>query len=237
MAVFTLTLTDKVSPSPNTDAGRMLVANMDKLRHLGYTDQSAPQQNVSALNIPQNLLNDTTVFLVGSPANHDPYNQRLPGESDANHIKFKQEVFYSMCWATPKHSAVVMTFSQSACKKLEWWSVLQSYPTRTFMLAPAWFRTYRPRLGLADDMSELRKSDEVDTTVAIFAPTSFMSKLVWHGEQLDMAVTIREWLCNAGRLVTFGAYTAELEVDIASVPINCLQAGLSTFGSIKGDAP
>ena len=86
MAVFTLTLTDKVSPSPNTDAGRMLVANMDKLRHLGYTDQSAPQQNVSALNIPQNLLNDTTVFLVGSPANHDPCNQRLPGELPVSQV-------------------------------------------------------------------------------------------------------------------------------------------------------
>ena len=96
---------------------------------------------------------------------------------------------------------------------------MQQYLTRIFMLAPARFERYMPRLGLADNMSQLSFwTETVDTVVAIFAPASFMQALRWKGDQLNMAETIAAWLNNhnTGRLVSFGAYTAELELDIAS---------------------
>ena len=156
------------------------------------------------------------VFLVGSPANHDTKNRRF-GESAADNVTFKQQVFYSMCWETPQTSAVVMTFSQSACGLIEWWSDWEVFPSRTFLLAPAWFRKYRPRRGLADDLGPL--ADKPDTVVAIFAPASFMKAIRWRGEQLDATATIIAWLrvSDSKRLVTFGAYTGELESDIALV--------------------
>ena len=40
------------------------------------------------------------------------------------------------------------------------------------------------------------------------------SKLAWHGDLVDMSKTIRSCLGTDGRLVTFGAYTLELECDI-----------------------
>ena len=83
-----------------------------------------------------------------------------------NKIKFKEEVFFSMCWYTPHDTACVMTYSQGACtvegkefaQGLEWWTVLQRYPPRTFMLAPAWFQSYRPSLGLALTFAPLSDS-------------------------------------------------------------------------------
>ena len=164
------------------------------------------------------------VYLVGSPANHDPYRQRLAGQHGGN-ISFKQDVFFSMCWNTPQDTAVAMTYSQSACtfkqlgvdKGLEWWSVLQPYPARTFMVAPAWFRSYRPSKGLAESNEELALNPESpDTMVAIFATAAMMAKLQWRREKLDMAATVLNWLDQSGgKLVTFGAFNAELELDIA----------------------
>ena len=52
--------------------------------------------------------------------------------------------------------------------------------------------------------------------VAIFAPASFLQKLIWREESLDVAATVLAWLGGSGKLVTFGAYTAELELDIFS---------------------
>ena len=130
-----------------------------------------------------------------------------------------------MCWHTPPHTACLMTYSQRACtvhvagegfpKELAWWTVLQEYPARTFMLAPAWFQSYRPSFGLAESLDLLTDAVNPDTMVAIFAPASFLPKLQWHGEALDVAATVIAWLSESGKLVTFGAYTAELELDIA----------------------
>ena len=211
-------LTDQSSPASHTFAGSELRRNMQQLRIAGYSTQEEPEQQVSALDIPSHLKVGTSVFLIGSPANHDPDNNPVEGERKGSSAIFKQNIFFSMCWNTPGSSAVIMTFSQQACGKLEWWSVMQQYPTRIFMLAPAWFESYRPRIGLADDMSELSWPDTIDTVVAIFAPASFMQALRWKGDQLNMAETIAAWLNNhnTGRLVSFGAYTAELELDIAS---------------------
>ena len=198
-------------------------ANMEELRRLKCTAQPLPHQNVSALDIPEELKNEGKVFLVGSPANHDPNRQKLAGQHGGN-ISFKQDVFFSMCWNTPQDTAVAMTYSQSACtfkkmgvdKGLEWWSVLQLYPARTFMVAPAWFRSYRPSQGLAESNEELALNPEnPDTMVAIFATAAMMAKLQWRREKLDMAATVLNWLDQSGTLVTFSAFTAELELDIA----------------------
>ena len=125
-----------------------------------------------------------------------------------------------------------MTFSQGACtykqagadKSLEWWTVLQAYPGRTFMFTPAWFRSYRPSKGLAENTTELLcDTENADTMVAIFAPAAFLAKLQWREHQLDMATTVLRWLegHGNGKLVTFGAFTAELELDIAQAAQEC----------------
>ena len=128
-----------------------------------------------------------------------------------------------------------MTFSQGACtykqagadKSLEWWTVLQPYPARTFMLAPAWFRSYRPSKGLGKNNTELLcETENADTMVAIFAPAAFVAKLQCRGDHLDMATTVLRWLeelegHGTGKLVTFAAFTAELELDIAQTAQLC----------------
>ena len=66
---------------------------MDELRVLGCTNQDQVTQNVSAMNIPENLKIGTKVFLVGSPADHDP-----DGNGHADQCggcrKFKQDMFF-----------------------------------------------------------------------------------------------------------------------------------------------
>ena len=211
-----------ISPGRNTAASVRMEENMNELRELGCTQQEQVHQNVSAMNIPTHLKSGTKVFLVGSPTDHDPDGHRHGNQCGGN-IKFKEDIFFSMCWGTPYDTACVMTYSQSACtvpaepfdKGLVWWTVLQEYPARTFMLAPAWFQSYRPSFGLAESLDLLTDAVNPDTMVAIFAPASFMPKLQWHGEALDVAATVIAWLSESGKLVTFGAYTAELELDIA----------------------
>ena len=51
--------------------------------------------------------------------------------------------------------------------------------------------------------------------VAIFAPAAFMRKLQWEEDQVDVSLTVLNWLSQSEKLVTFGAYTAEFELDIA----------------------
>ena len=226
---FDVIVTDMESPNITTPAGIQLQANMEELRKLKCTTDKRPRQNVSVFKIPQPLLQEAKVFIVGSPANHNPDNRPLPGQEEGSKLKFKQNVFYSMCWYTPTNSAALMTFSLGACtrgeRSLEWWTV----PGRTFMLAPAWFRWYRPSRGLADCIERLAEDPEnPDTMIAIFAPEAFMKKLQWRDEpdalKLDVAATVLNWLGESGKLVTFGAYTAELELDIAR-RASCMQHG------------
>ena len=208
-----LVMTDKFSPVPQTLAGRALDANMELLRRMGCS-QMRPRQRVSAFEVSTDLQTGTAVFLAGSPANHDPQNQRIDGESRVNNVEFKQEVSYSLCWNTPTDSAVALTYSFSACPGIEWWSVQAAYPPRVMMVVPAWFRTYRPRLGLEDTLDEL--ADEADTMLALYMPASFVPLLRWYGDRLDASATFVNWLGGAGRIVTFGAYTGELEADVVS---------------------
>ena len=44
-----------------------------------------------------------------------------------------------------------MTFSNGASGKLEYWSLPDTDPPRTVVVAPAWFAHYRPRRGLVTD--------------------------------------------------------------------------------------
>ena len=230
---FKIVVTDMKSPDPSTSAGKTLQKNMKELRNLNYSLQELPYENVSALDIPASLKQEGNVFLVGSPANHDPCGHRLDF-FHAGHISFKQNVFYSMCWNTPENSAVAMTFSQEECtffsteegyiKGLEWWTVTKPDSRRVLMVAPAWFRSYRPSKGFAENNAMLAADPaKPDTMVAIFAPPSWMAKLEWQEEaldKLDMAATVLNWLRQSGKqLVTFGAFTAELELDIARTAV------------------
>ena len=163
---------------------------------------------------PTDLKTGTTVFLAGSPANHDPENKRIEGESYANKVGYKQQIFYSLCWNTPADSAVALTYSASACEGIEWWSVNEAYPPRVMMVVPAWFKTYRPRLGLADTLGEL--ADEADTMLALYMPASFVPLLLWRDGRLDASATFAAWLGDEGCIVSFASYTGELEVDVMS---------------------
>ena len=173
-----------------------------------------PRQDVSAFAIPEDLLVNTAVFLAGSPANHDPDSNRIEGQPMTNNVDFKSQVFYSMCWSTPSDSVVAMTWSLSACRPhLEWWT---DRSDRVLMVAPAFFRSYQPRMGIAG--SDATLSDESDTMISLYVPPKMMPCLRWVKDgKIDAAATIAQFMHSPdGRLVTFGAYTAELELDVVS---------------------
>ena len=222
-----LVLTDMVSPDAHTLAGAELQANLQRLRAGGY-QVPPPLQSVSAFDVPDSLIQGTAVFLLGSPAGHDPHGGRLKQHSRANNKRFKEQVFYSMCYQTPPSSALVMTYSASACGRMEFWTAPDEDPMRSLMVCPAWFQRYQPRLGLADSLGAL--ADAPDTMVAMYIPASRAAKLAWNNERLDVAATIRGWLGVGQRLVTFGCYTAELEADIMGV------AELQDYSQAHGDA-
>ena len=186
---------------------------MQRLQNMGCT-QTWPRQGVSAFAVPADLKTNTAVFVTGSPANHDPANKRIKDESSTNNVEFKQEIFYSLCWNTPADSVVALTYSASACADIMWWTVNATYPPRSMMVLPAWFQTYRPRKGLADTLEKL--ADEDDTMVALYVPASLVPMLHWRDDRLDVSATLLAMLGDKGRLVTFGAYTNELEFDVVS---------------------
>ena len=92
------------------------------------------------------------MFLIGSPAGHGPFNVRLDQDTASDDVRFKEETFYSLCHATPPESAVAMTYSNGAFGQPEYWTLPDTYPPRTLVVAPAWFEHYRPRRGLADTL-------------------------------------------------------------------------------------
>ena len=147
------------------------------------------------------------------PAGHDPFNVPLDQDTASGNVRFKEEVFYSLCYATPPDSAVVMTYSNGACGRLEFWTLPDTYPPRTLVVAPAWFAHYRPRRGLANTLDTL--ADVPDTMVAMYLPAPFAASLRYKADKLDCSATISAWLSHdKRRLVSFGCYTAELEADI-----------------------
>ena len=205
-------LTDMVSPPPSSTAGAELATNLMKIKQSGVTVHG-PRQKVSAFLVPGDLLSDTCVFLIGSPAGHDPFNVPLDQDTASGNVRFKEEVFYSLCYATPRDSAVVMTYSNGACGRLEFWTLPDTYPPRTLVVAPAWFAHYRPRRGLANTQEAL--ADVPDTMVAMYLPAPFAASLRYKADKLDCSATISAWLSDdKRRIVSFACYTGELEADI-----------------------
>ena len=170
-------------------------------------------QKISAFQISGELQQDVAVFLAGSPANHDPDNVQFSDEPICDNRRFKEAVFYSMCWKTPSDSAVAMTYSAGACGRLEFWTVPEEVNTRVLMVLPAWFATYQPRKGLSSTLEPLQDL-AVDTMIALYIPAVMAQSLCWKDGKLDAAATIVQWLGADRRLLTFGAYTCELEMDI-----------------------
>ena len=87
--------------------------------------------------------------------------------------------------------------------------------TRVMLRAKAFFRTYRPQNGLELDPQHL-SSCEDDVAVLVLVPALMMPRLVWHALGLDVSASIANILReHDGQLLTLGAYTCELELDIA----------------------
>ena len=186
-------LTDMVCPPPSFTAGAVLATNLEKIKKSGVTVH-APRRAVSAFHVPDDLLAGTCVFLIGSPAGHDPFNVRLDQDTASDNVRFKEEIFYSLCHATPPESAVAMTFSNGASGKLEYWSLPDTDPPRTVVVAPAWFAHYRPRRGLVDTLDAL--ADVPDTVLAMYLPAPFAASLRWKEGEVDGSATISSrWWC------------------------------------------
>lgn len=208
-------LTDMESPAPDTPAGQELLRRLALLRNLGATTQLWPRQKVSALAVPTDLMGSGTVFLAGSPANHDPHNNRIDGVPCYGNAAFKEAVFYSLAWYSREDAVVALTYSASACGSLDFRTV--PWSRRAMLVIPVWFRHYQPRLGLADSLEALADDAASDTMLAIFAPAELLSTLQFRPDgRLDAARTLAAWArARGGPVVTFGAYTAELEQDVA----------------------
>ena len=116
-------LTDMVCPPPGSIAGALLATNLEKIKKSGVTVH-APCRAVSAFHVPDDFLAGTCVFLIGSLVGHDPFNVRLDQDTASDNVRFSEEIFYSLCHATPPESAVAMTYSNGACGKLESWTCL-----------------------------------------------------------------------------------------------------------------
>ena len=133
--------------------------------------------------MPDDFLAGTCVFLIGSLVGHDPFNVRLDQDTASDNVR-----------ATPPESAVAMTYSNGASGKLEYWSLPDTDPPRTVVVAPAWFAHYRPRRGLVDTLDAL--ADVPDTVLAMYLPAAFAASLRWKEGEVDGSATISSrWWC------------------------------------------
>ena len=107
-----------------------------------------------------------------------------------------------------------MTYSSSACGKLDYW--FDNFDGRALIVMPAFFRSYKPRKGFADTLERL--SDEDDCQVACYIPGTWIPLFVFTEQgMLDVRQTFHAVLRrHGGTLLTLGAYTCELEVDLVS---------------------
>ena len=209
-------VTDFQSPARESVAGKALQANMRRLHERGC--QAWPTQQVSCFRLPAS--EPVKVYIAGSPAGHYATGARTSDGVRSNHVEFKQEAFYSMAWHTPPESIVAMTYSSSSCPKMEWWT--EYTDVRMLMVAKAYFNNYRPRLGLNDNLDALAydTSDisdrQEDTKVALFLPSTDVPRIIWteDGRSIDVPKSIAAWTTPNGKVMTLGAFTAELEVDI-----------------------
>lgn len=215
-----IVITDFASPRKDTIAGHELVGNMRNFARYG-SPQSWPIQEVDIYNIPKLYLDAAEVLIAGSPAGHTPDG----GRTVATHVRFKQNAFYSMQWQTPACVAVLMTFSLSACPELDWRTDNRDKTGRVLIVSPAMFRTYKPRKGLATELTRL--SDTEDTMVAMYLPGPLIPLIKWTDvtgdvgikAKVDVAASIANWRKHhphaiRDTILTLSAYTGELETDL-----------------------
>ena len=85
---------------------------------------------------------------------------------------------------------------------------------RATLAAAAYFRKYRPRIGLNFNTSALGER----VAVLMHIPHNFMHRLVWVAGAIDVSKSIAYIMRSTeGTLLTLSAYTMELELDIAQV--------------------
>ena len=204
-------LTDMVCPPPSFTAGAVLATNLEKIKKSGVTVH-APRRAVSAFHVPDDFLAGTCVFLIGSLVGHDPFNVRLDQDTASDNVR-----------ATLPESAVAMTHSNGASGKLEYWSLPDTDPPRTVVVAPAWFAHYRPRRGLVDTLDAL--ADVPDTMLEMYQPAPFAASLRWKEGKVDGSATISGWLSMG-----------ELEADIfcdGGRQCSCFSQGEQAAGSAR----
>jgi hypothetical protein len=208
-------VTDFESPSRDSPAGEQLARNMQLLHRAFPRDW--PRQGVDGFAIPRDLLglSGKVLYLAGSPAGHTAENRFSTGPRSNPRI-FKSEMFYSMMWQTlnpcgRQEKAVGLTFSGTGCATMEWYT--HSADNRVVMVAPAWFESYKPSRGLAGKLLPLGVPGQSDCRIALALPVEMAASLRWRDGKLDVASTISSW--DLKRVVTFAAYTAEMEKDIS----------------------
>ena len=168
-----LVMTDWESPPGDSEAGLALAQSMLRLNSACSLagEVRSPMQGISALQIPADLMKDALMIIAGSPANHLPDCQsRSSTDSHASNRKFKEEAFYSLMWATASNQGIFMTYSTSACGRLEFWH--DKYDGRILVSAPAHFATYKPRKGFANSLEPL--ADDIDCQVGAYIPVEWM---------------------------------------------------------------
>ena len=202
-----LVATDWKSP----DAGPALAEmqqNIADLNNLGYR-QALPHQNVDGMNISTDLLTAASVIIAGSPSPHDVDDNY---HDECGTRRFKQNMFYSLQSYSKPHQALFLTYAPRALPepyRMELW--IDAGNVRVTLASPAFFRKYRPRRGLNEDVRVLSN----DVAVLCYLPQCHVPLLVWQGEKLDVSRSIARILQNTeGNLLTLGAFTLELELDI-----------------------
>ena len=180
---FSMVLTDYESPGPDTTAGAALAQNLDFMEsQIGLRPSII--QNIDGLKSSSRPLSDyiknSSLVIAGSPAPHDQLGNKIgvgeDGHKSSNNT-FKQDLFYSLCWHSPESTCIAMTWSANACERLEFWSDPNACLGRALVIAPAEFRTYRPRRGTATVVESLSGESSNDTMLAIFARPRLMSLL------------------------------------------------------------
>ena len=217
--------TDFRSPVLDSDEGHILCQNAAKLQMKKCIFNEMPLQMIDILDPPKQLSDDLSkaVHILASPAPNMPDGQRYTAPFNA--LTMKRDIFYRWMWHSPETSAIVMTYSARACK-------VEGQPRMDFWVSPIkkmgadirnlWvgfvdFEKYRPSAGQYEDY---KLSDEApDTMAAIYAPPSHIKELVFTEGLLDLRQTIQAWLKtdSAFPVVTYCAWTGELEGDLASV--------------------
>ena len=222
---FELTMTEMFQLSHDSAAARELAQNLQTMARLCGTDEAPEvQHGVDIMDKRHDeLLSTASCVLAGSPAPRDPVGLRGSQLSPTDNVSFKENAFYSLCWRTTADTVVAMTWSLSACGRLDFWTD-GPCSLRCLIVARATFDTYRPRRGLDNELSCL--ADEEDTMLALFLRPDLLDYLVLKKGVLDGAASLAA-LASLGKqhLVTYSCYTCELELDVVRKSIESWSTG------------